>query len=233
MRHKVRTDSFSRFSSYRKATMKSIVTSVLVHEKIITTKAKAKSARRLVDKMITLGKKATLAARRRAFSILCDHRLVKTLFDQIAPKFANRVGGYTRIIPYYHQRGDNAEMVVLELTEKYKEKKPVKVVKEEKDKQPAAAKKEQGVSKKEKPAKAKTEIKEEKKAHAEIKETDKPKKEDLVKSETETKPQEEAVKPEHPHAHPEEEKKKKPDVKEPKKFLKGFKGFFRKERESL
>ena len=76
----------------------------------------------LVEKTITLGKKNTLAARRRAFSILCDHNLVKRLFDQIAPVFAQRTGGYTRIIPYRNQRGDNAKLVILELTENFKEK---------------------------------------------------------------------------------------------------------------
>ena len=76
MRHKIKTDRFSRFSSYRKATIRSITTSVLKNQKIITTRAKAKSARILVEKTITLGKKNTLAAKRRAFSILCDHELV-------------------------------------------------------------------------------------------------------------------------------------------------------------
>jgi hypothetical protein len=67
-----------------------------------------------------LGKKGTLSDKRRAFAILCDHTMVKELFEITAPRFANRVGGYTRIIPFGLRRGDNAEMVYLELTEKSK-----------------------------------------------------------------------------------------------------------------
>src|SRR5205085_8609000 len=70
------------------------------------------------EKLITLGKKDTLAARRRAFAILCDHTLVSSLFKETAPRFKSRLGGYTRIIPFNKRIGDNAEMVFLELTEK-------------------------------------------------------------------------------------------------------------------
>ena len=71
--------------------------------------------------MITLGKKDTLAARRRAFAILCDHTKVSQLFSKIAPRFKARNGGYTRIIPYMQRAGDNAELAFLELTEKSRE----------------------------------------------------------------------------------------------------------------
>ncbi|MBL7129890.1 MAG: 50S ribosomal protein L17 [Candidatus Omnitrophica bacterium] len=222
MRHKIKTDRLGRFSSYRKATIKSITTSVLVKQRVVTTKAKAKSARSLVDKVIGLGKKNTLFARRRAFSILCDHKLVKRLFDQIAPLFTNRAGGYTRIIPYRYRRGDNAQLVIFELTESYKEEKPEKKVKEEKETKPSEIeKKEPEISKKEKPTPVETEIKERLQ----------PPKEKPIK--TEVKEEEGVVKQERPHAHPEEEKHKKPEVKKPKKFLRGFKGFFKKERDSL
>ncbi|MFC1646192.1 50S ribosomal protein L17 [Candidatus Omnitrophota bacterium] len=223
MRHKIKTDRFSRFSSYRKATIKSITTSVLINQRIVTTKAKAKSARRLVEKVITLGKKDTLSSRRRAFSFLCDHNLVKRLFDQIAPLFASRAGGYTRIIPYRYQRGDNAQLVILELTERYKEEKPEKKVKEEKKAEPIEAKKQEPeiVTKKEKPPKAKIEIKKKKEAPEK-----KPVKEE--KEEKKVTPKQEA-----PRAHPEEEKHKKPEVKKPKKFFGGLKRFFKKERDSL
>ena len=73
---------------------------VFLQERICTTRAKAKEARKLIEKLITLGKKDTLAARRRAFAILCDHTEVSQLFSKIAPRFKSRKGGYTRIIPY-------------------------------------------------------------------------------------------------------------------------------------
>ncbi len=117
MRHKQKTQNLSRFSSYYKATIRSLARAVLIHQKIVTTKLKAKISRRLVEKLITLGKRIdSLAARRRAFSVLGDHALVKRLFTEIAPVFAGKNGGYTRIIPYKIRRGDNAEMVVLELS---------------------------------------------------------------------------------------------------------------------
>jgi large subunit ribosomal protein L17 len=90
----------------------------LLQERICTTSAKAKEARKLIDQLITLGKKDTLATRRRAFAILRDHTLVATLFSETAPRFKARQGGYTRIIPYAQRAGDNASLVFLELTEK-------------------------------------------------------------------------------------------------------------------
>jgi len=105
-------------ASHRKATVRDIAKSVLIQQRICTTKAKAKEAKKLVDKLITMGKKATLAEKRRAFAILCNHKLVSELFNKIAPPFGKRNGGYTRIIPYANRRGDNAELVFLELTEK-------------------------------------------------------------------------------------------------------------------
>jgi large subunit ribosomal protein L17 len=85
----------------------------------VTTKVRAKLVRRLVDRIITLGKDVdSLSARRRAFSFLNSHSLVHKLFSEIAPMFAQKNGGYTRIIPYKRRRGDNAELVVLELSVK-------------------------------------------------------------------------------------------------------------------
>lgn len=91
----------------------------LIRQRICTTMAKAKEARKLVDQLITLGKKGSLAHKRRAFAILCDHQLVSDLFNKTAPRFRQRNGGYTRIIPLaLPRRGDSAKMVYLELTEK-------------------------------------------------------------------------------------------------------------------
>jgi len=221
MRHKAMTGSLGRFSSFRKATIKSIVISVLVHQRIVTTKVKAKSARRAVDRVITLGKKDSLSARRRAFSLLCDHKLVKTLFDQIAPIFTNRTGGYTRIIPYRYQRGDNAQMVILELTQRYKEKKAEKPTKETKELESAVTKKQKPeVSKEEKDIQFKPEIKEK------VIEKEEPIK-------TEAKEKKEEPGQEKPHSHPEEDKQKKPEPKKAKRLFKGFKGFFKKKRDAL
>ena len=118
MRHKIAGNRLSRNQSLRKATLRDLAKATLIDQRICTTRAKAKEARRLVEKLITLGKKDTLAARRRAFAILCDHSLVSSLFKETAPRFKNRLGGYTRIIPFNKRIGDNAEMVFLELTEK-------------------------------------------------------------------------------------------------------------------
>jgi len=118
MRHGIAGNTLNRKTSHRKATVRDIAKSVLIHEKICTTKAKAKEARKLVDQLITMGKKEILSEKRRAFAVLCDHKLVSELFKNIAPRFKNRVGGYTRIIHIGTRRGDNAELVYLELTEK-------------------------------------------------------------------------------------------------------------------
>ncbi len=118
MRHRKAGNRLSRNRSLRSATMRDMSKAVLIQERICTTSAKAKEARRVVEQLITLGKKDTLAARRRAFAILCDHQLVSTLFKETAPRFKSRAGGYTRIIPFKQRMGDNAELVFLELTEK-------------------------------------------------------------------------------------------------------------------
>jgi large subunit ribosomal protein L17 len=110
---------FGRNQTLRAATLRDLAKAVLSHQSIRTTRIKAHEARKLVDKLITMGKKGTLAAKRRAFAILCDHKLVSDLFSLIAPRFASRQGGYTRIIKFaINRQGDNAEMVILELTEK-------------------------------------------------------------------------------------------------------------------
>jgi len=118
MRHGIAGNKLNRKTSHRKATVRDIAKATLVRQRISTTHAKAKEARKLVDKLITLGKKGTLADKRRAFAILCDHQIVSDLFKKTSPRFKNRVGGYTRIIPLGNRRGDNAHMAYLELTEK-------------------------------------------------------------------------------------------------------------------
>ena len=119
MRHGIAGNRLSRNRSLRKATLRDLAKATLIQQRICTTKAKAKEARKLVDHLITLAKKGTLEDKRRAFAILCDHGLVSKLFNKTAARFSKRVGGYTRIIPLAtKRRGDNANLAFLELTEK-------------------------------------------------------------------------------------------------------------------
>jgi len=118
MRHNIAGNKLSRNQSLRKATVRDLAKATLIQQRIMTTSAKAKEARKLVDKLITLGKGGTLADKRRAFSILTDHELVSKLFNRTSPMFKNRPGGYTRIIRLGNRAGDNAQLVFLELTEK-------------------------------------------------------------------------------------------------------------------
>jgi len=94
---------------------RNMVTSLLDQERIETTVAKAKEARRLADKMVTLGKKATLHARRQALAFIMDKEVVGKLFSVLAPRYADRSGGYTRIIRTGFRRGDGAELALLEM----------------------------------------------------------------------------------------------------------------------
>jgi len=104
---------------------------MIIHQGIRTTIARAKAARPLVEKLISLAKANTLSAKRRAFKILGDHKLVSLLFKELGPLFAKRNSGYTRIISLIKRRGDNAQIVIFELTErKIKEVKKVKKVKD-------------------------------------------------------------------------------------------------------
>jgi large subunit ribosomal protein L17 len=104
-----------RDSAHRKALLRNQVTAVLKQGKIETTEAKAKEVRSLVEKMITLGKRGDLHARRQALSFITEETVVKDLFDKVAPKYAERQGGYTRILKMGPRSGDGAPMVILEL----------------------------------------------------------------------------------------------------------------------
>lgn len=117
MPHAVYTRNLSRSRSWRKATVQSLAHALLKHEKIETTLAKAKEAQRLAEKLITLGKDGSLAARRRAIALLGDPDLVGRLFSDVAPRFSSRKGGYTRILHGGFRHGDGASMAVLQLVE--------------------------------------------------------------------------------------------------------------------
>ena len=127
MRHRKSRFQLNRFTSWRKATLISLAKSLLIHQSIKTSKTKALAARPLIEQLISLAKHNTLASKRQIYRVLGNHRLVMLLCDDIALRFNNRVGGYTRILNLGTRRGDNAKLVILELTEiKKKEKKAIK-----------------------------------------------------------------------------------------------------------
>jgi large subunit ribosomal protein L17 len=117
MRHNKSGRRLGRNSSHRLAMMRNMVTSLLDHEKITTTDARAKELRKLADRMITLGKRGDLHARRQAMQVIRDRKVVAKLFDLVAPRYTNRPGGYTRIIKLGSRLGDNAALSQIELVE--------------------------------------------------------------------------------------------------------------------
>jgi large subunit ribosomal protein L17 len=123
MRHRRKGRQFGRNSSHRRAMFRNLVTSLLEHGAIETTEAKAKEIKGIADKMITLGKKGDLDAKRVAFAYIQSRDVVARLFDTLAPLAADRNGGYTRVIKTRIRLGDSAPMAVIELVDK-----PAKVV---------------------------------------------------------------------------------------------------------
>ncbi len=115
MRHKKKGRQLGRQTKHRWALFRSLVTSLLEHERIETTEAKAKEIRGFTDRMISLGKDGSLPARRRALSFLRSKAVVSKLFSDVATRFRDRPGGYTRIIRTRRRMGDAAEMVAMEL----------------------------------------------------------------------------------------------------------------------
>lgn len=124
MRHLNAGRKLSRNSSHRHALMRNMVTSLIEHGRIRTTDAKAKEVRRWADRMVTLGKQGTIAARRRARAFVQTDAAVAKLFAEVAPRFANRAGGYTRIIKIGQRAGDAAPISILEFTELPEKKAP-------------------------------------------------------------------------------------------------------------
>ena len=104
-----------RKTSHRNLMLRNLTTDVLRYGKITTTVTRAKETRRMVEKLITLGKRGDLSARRAALAYITDEEVVKNLFSEIAPKYAERNGGYTRITKLGERRGDSAPMSILEL----------------------------------------------------------------------------------------------------------------------
>lgn len=114
MRHRVAKTRLSRSTSHRVAMMRNMVTSLIEHERIETTLAKAKQLRGLADRMVTLGKDGSLPARRRALSIVRKKDAVSKLFTTLAERFKERAGGYTRVLKLGFRHGDGASMALVE-----------------------------------------------------------------------------------------------------------------------
>ena len=118
MKHNIKNKKLNKTSSHRKAMFMNMSNSLIKHEQITTTLAKAKELRRFVEKIITLGKKGDLISRRKAISILQDQKMSKKVFDVLADRYKNRNGGYTRIIKLGNRFGDNAPTAVIEFIER-------------------------------------------------------------------------------------------------------------------
>jgi large subunit ribosomal protein L17 len=117
MRHRNKGRTLSRTASHKKATMRNMATSLFRHERIETTTAKAKELRPFAERLITLGKRGDLHARRLAGRWITDRQVLGKLFDDVGPRFTERPGGYTRILKLGNRRGDAAEMALIELVD--------------------------------------------------------------------------------------------------------------------
>ena len=118
MRHRCAHRKLNRTSSHRKAMFKNMAVALIKHEAIVTTLPKAKELRKVVEPLITLAKQPTLANRRLAFDRIRDRDMVTKLFDVLAPRYANRPGGYTRVLKYGYRDGDNAPRAFMELIDR-------------------------------------------------------------------------------------------------------------------
>ena len=118
MKHRIKGKKLNRTSSHRRALFKNMAQAIIKHEQIITTLPKAKTMKPIIDKLITLGKKGSLHARRQAFSQLRDNNMVSKLFGDLATRYAERQGGYSRVLKAGYRYGDAAAMAVLELVDR-------------------------------------------------------------------------------------------------------------------
>lgn len=118
MRHGMSGRKLNRTSAHRKAMLGNMAAALVKHEQIKTTLPKAKELRPVVEKLITLGKRGNLHARRQAIAVLGDAKMAAKLFDKLAPRYADRRGGYTRVLKAGIRYGDNAPMAVIELVDR-------------------------------------------------------------------------------------------------------------------
>ncbi len=184
MRHRKAGRKLGRTTSHKNAMLRNMVTSFLKDEKIVTTDAKAKELRSVAEKMITLGKRGNLHARRQALSFIRDKKIAKKVFEEISPRFSERAGGYTRIVKIGNREGDNAPVSLIELVARAEEK-PKKGKGKEKAKPESKAKPKAESKAKPKTAKPKAESKT--KAKPEEKEKAKPAAKAKAKPKTEEK----------------------------------------------
>ena len=141
MRHKIAGRKLGRNPSHRRSLLRNLVTSFLEHERLVTTLPKAKEVRPLAEKMITLGKKDTLHARRQVQSYLLSDATTKKVFNSIAPRFSDRPGGYSRIVRLGPRVGDGADVAIIELLgSELDVKKAERAEKEEKKEKASAGK---------------------------------------------------------------------------------------------
>ena len=118
MRHRMGGRKLNRTSTHRKSMLANMATSLLKHEQIKTTLPKAKELRRVADKIITLGKRGTLHARRQAAIVVRDDDVLRKLFSDLAERYKDRHGGYTRVVHAGHRYGDNAPLAIIELVDR-------------------------------------------------------------------------------------------------------------------
>ena len=118
MRHRQSGRKLNRTSSHRKSLFKNMAQALLKHEQIVTTLPKAKELKRVVEKLITLGKKGNLHSRRLAFNQIRDKDMISKLFDSLAKRYSDRKGGYTRVLKAGFRYGDSAPMAVIELVDR-------------------------------------------------------------------------------------------------------------------
>jgi len=117
LRHRIAGRKLSRPTAHRWALYRNLVSDLVKYEKIVTTEAKAKEIRGLAEKMITLGKEGSLASRRRALAFVTDKKLVDKIFTELAPRYAERPGGYTRLVKLGRRVGDGARLAQVEMVE--------------------------------------------------------------------------------------------------------------------
>ena len=118
MKHNIKHRKLNRTSSHRKALLMNLSNALIKHEQITTTLPKAKELRPFIEKVVTLGKKGDLSARRKTISILQDEKMTKKIFDTLADRYSDRKGGYTRIIKLGNRFGDNAPTAVIEFVDR-------------------------------------------------------------------------------------------------------------------
>lgn len=138
MRHRKKTAKLGRDHSHRKAMMANMVSSLLEHEKINTTTARARELRRTADNMITFAKRGDLHARRQVLRLIPNKAVVSKLFEELGPRYSERNGGYTRIVKTEPRRGDGAPMCIIELVGRGGASEPAPVKPKAKVEEPAA-----------------------------------------------------------------------------------------------